>query len=101
MEQLERIRENEARLDRLSGACAQLEKALEAYAAAQADARALAAYYGSEDWRRDFEDDEKGLLPAALKRGVLSEDGAYDALSDNRALLGEMLEVCARILKGE
>ena len=101
MKQLERIRENEARLDRLTAACAALSQALGAYAAAQTDARELSAYYGSENWRRDFEDDEKGLLPASLKRGVLSEDGAYDALADNRALLAEMLEVCAKIVKGE
>ncbi len=100
MEQIDRIRENEARLDRVSAACALLAKALETYAAAQPDARALAAYYGSEEWKRDFADEEKGLLPDGLKRGVLSEDEAYDVLSENRALLAELLEVCAKVLKG-
>ncbi len=44
--------------------------------------RQLADYYESEDWKRDFEADEAGLLPAELKRGVLSEDGVYDLLEE-------------------
>ncbi|MCR5301232.1 MAG: DUF4298 domain-containing protein [Lachnospiraceae bacterium] len=31
----------------------------------------LETYYGSEDWKQDFSDDEAGLLPPDLKRGVL------------------------------
>ena len=30
----------------------------------------------------DFADDEAGRLPADLKRGVLSEDGIWNLLSD-------------------
>lgn len=44
--------------------------------------RALATYYESEHWRSDFAADEAGLLPATLKRGVLSEDGVYCFLMD-------------------
>ena len=44
------------------------------------DLAQLEAYYTSKDWRFDFELDEAGLLPAYLKRGVLSEDGIYDLL---------------------
>ena len=43
-------------------------------------ARALEAYYTSDDWKRDFADDEAGKLPKDLKRGVLSEDGIYNLL---------------------
>lgn len=45
----------------------------------------LAAYYASSEWKRDFADDEAGLLPADLKRGVLSEDGLYDLLEESKA----------------
>lgn len=41
---------------------------------------ALEAYYTSVLWRQDYADDEAGLLPEDLKRGVLSEDGLYDLL---------------------
>lgn len=37
--------------------------------------RLLSDYYASDDWKQDFADDEAGLLPKDLRRGVLSEDG--------------------------
>lgn len=42
--------------------------------------RALEVYYTGDDWKRDIADDEAGLLPKDLKRGVLSEDGIYNLL---------------------
>ena len=38
------------------------------------------------------EADEDGKLPADLKRGVLSEDGIYDLLSDNNELVSKLAE---------
>ena len=46
----------------------------------------LEAYYSCDDWKRDFEADEAGLLPKGLKRGVLSEDGIYDLLEEYKEL---------------
>ena len=43
---------------------------------------ALDAYYQSLIWKQDFADDEAGLLPPNLERGVLSEDGIYNLLED-------------------
>lgn len=37
-------------------------------------------------WREDFEADEDGMLPADLKRGVLSEEGIYNLLTDYQRL---------------
>ena len=39
-----------------------------------------------EEWKKDFEDDEKGLLPKELKRGVLSEDGIYNLRDAGKAV---------------
>ena len=44
----------------------------------------LEAYYTGDDWKRDYADDEAGLLPKELKRGVLSEDGLYNLLEECR-----------------
>ena len=44
------------------------------------DILVLESYYRSSDWISDFEADEKGELPADLLRGVLSENGIYNAL---------------------
>lgn len=44
--------------------------------------RTLLRYYEGGQWLADYALDEAGLLPADLKRGVLSEDGVYNFLTD-------------------
>ena len=46
----------------------------------------LSRYYNSEEWKQDYADDEADKLPKDLKRGVLSEDGIWNLLSDWREL---------------
>ena len=46
----------------------------------------LSAYYGSKEWKQDYADDEAERLPKELKRGVLSEDGIWNLLSDWKEL---------------
>ena len=81
-ERIRRITEMESRYDRIrhalraSGACPGCLDSI------RDDIRALSAYYEDSLWREDFEADEAGLLPPDLKRGVLSEDGVYDLLSE-------------------
>lgn len=48
--------------------------------------RKLETYLQSGDWMKDFEADENGLLPADLKRGVLSEDGLTDLFDELKEL---------------
>ena len=50
--------------------------------------RRLELYYGSFEWKVDFQSDESGLLPRDLRRGVLSEDGIDDLLGRYRCLTG-------------
>ena len=50
------------------------------------DVAELSKYYGSELWKQDLAADEAGNLPADLKRGVLSEDGIWNLLSDYREM---------------
>ena len=99
MEQTERIRQMEQRLDRASAAVIELSAALDKYAEAQESLAALNEYYGSDEWKQDFADDEAGRLPQNLKRGVLSEDAAWNVLADSSALNIRMLEVVTDILK--
>ena len=80
----------EQRLEKSAAAVMELSAALDKYEAVQEDIKALDAYYGSEDWKQDFADDEAGLLPADLKRGVLSEDGIWNLLSDARELVDRL-----------
>ena len=61
-----------------------LDEAMERFLALEEDVDMLSAYYGSELWFFDLDSDRAGLLPDELPRGVLSEDEAYDLLSDWR-----------------
>ena len=99
MEQIERIQHYETLLDRITPVLENLEEALDAFEGIQEDVKELAAYYEDDDWREDFEADEAGKLPADLKRGVLSEDGIYDVLSDHYALTIRLLDTVSTILK--
>lgn len=85
-EQVTRIRQMERKFVQAFSAVRRLSAALEKYVAAQESIKALNDYYSSKEWRQDFEDDEAGLLPDGLKRGVLSEDGIWNLLSDCQEL---------------
>ena len=82
-------------MERASSAIINFSAALDKYIEAQQSIAALSDYYGSDEWKQDFADDEAGLLPADLKRGVLSEDGIWNLLADNRELMNRMKEVIA------
>ena len=82
MTQLDRIRRMETVLTELTAALRDSLCTPETYHSLLPLADELAAYYEGPLWRRDFEDDCAGRLPADLKRGVLSEDAAYNVLSD-------------------
>ena len=69
-----------------SAAVKRLEAALDRYESVQKAIAALDEYYGSDLWRQDLADDEAGLLPENLKRGVLSQDAIWNLLVDVRTL---------------
>ncbi|MBR4728116.1 MAG: DUF4298 domain-containing protein [Clostridia bacterium] len=86
----ERIAYYEETLDRCLVAVTALQDVPAQLDALRRDATALEAYYTSRAWRDDFEADEAGLLPAGLKRGVLSEDGIDGLLDDCAALFAAL-----------
>ncbi len=96
---IRRIESMEELLNECEKALSDYEAATDRFEAAQARISALSDYYGSGDWHDDREADEQGLLPQTLKRGVLSEDLAYDVITGNRDLAIRLLEIAARILK--
>ena len=76
--EMARIRRMESLFDAVSAAhargedCASLVPAI----------RELTDYLEGGQWLRDYAADERGELPAALKRGVLSQDGLYNLLAE-------------------
>lgn len=90
---MQRIREMEQCLDHATKAVADMEKALADYQAALPDIAMLSAYLNSDERRRDLADDERGLLPHDLKRGVLSEDGIWNLLERDNELRQEIQQI--------
>lgn len=78
-ERIKRITEMEQRLNRILVWNAGNRTAKDTI---QEDVRTLDEYYKSPLWREDYEADEAGMIPKDLPRGILSEDGIYNALED-------------------
>ena len=82
----ERIAYYEKILDRTADAIRNLDAALDEYEAIYPLLQELERYYTGPEWKADYDADAAGTLPQDLKRGVLSEDGIDDVLSDFRDL---------------
>ena len=78
-ERIDRIKRMEEYFDILLEAVEQGDGALTGKEEMLAE---LIGYYESSVWMEDFKADERGELPMDLKRGILSEDGIYNLLSD-------------------
>ena len=94
--QLERIKEMEAALDASDSAIRNLSDALDRYEDVISEYNKLEEYYSSGEWRIDFEADEAGLIPADVKRGVLSEDAVYDLITGHEELINRMRTICCK-----
>jgi len=81
-ERIERISLMEDRFDEVTRVLAALEEAVDEYEDFRSELDALKGYMDSGAWKEDYEADEAGLVPADLKRGVLSQDALYDLLHD-------------------
>ena len=79
-EAIMRIGQMEQCFDALQNAAGENLSAVFEEDALKALLSSLTQYYESGQWLRDYELDEKGLLPKNLKRGVLSQDAVYDFL---------------------
>ena len=81
-ETVERICRMERYFDAICAAVESAPHVLRGDESMEAMLRSLMSYYENGQWLSDYELDEQGLLPPWLKRGVLSEDGVYDLLSE-------------------
>ena len=93
--QIERIKWMEQRFNNAMAAIK--DGSADSLKAIKEDVAELSKYYGSELWKLDFAADERqrvgdgtsgmtGNLTPDLKRGVLSEDGVWNLLSDYREI---------------
>ena len=84
---IKRINEMESILDEALRKMDNAEEAPQELLEYQTEIKKLDEYYSDQDLKDDFALDEDGLLPKDLKRGVLSEDGIYDALERNKEVM--------------
>lgn len=97
--QIERIKENEKALERLEELNSKLEgiiKELENY---KKDYDKVSNYYSSKEYMKDVEADNKNKLPEDLKRGILSEDEAYNALGETYYQMLDIMEIAFKYIK--
>ena len=92
MDQIDNIKKMEVIFDKARKNIDDLTENLQQYHNLQGEIEELVSYYQSEQWMKDYTDDEEGKLPADLKRGVLSQDGVYDLLNDEKEMIAELLE---------
>ncbi len=96
MEQITRIQDMEEIYREASAVLPALQAALDAYDLLRPRLAELEAYYTSPVWKADYADGEAGKLPRDLPRGVLSEDGIWNLLEDQRSLLEQMAELAQK-----
>ena len=87
---INRIIAMEQNLDAAKQAVSDFEKSLEKFISAQPAIKELSDYYFSKQWIDDYDADCRGEIPHNLKRGVLSEDEAYDIICLNNELLNKL-----------
>ena len=81
-EQIKRIKKYERIYDRALSSLKRYNEAEERLERLMPDIKELISYYEGDEWKADFDDDERGKLPPDLKRGVLSEDGVYNMIEE-------------------
>ena len=86
--EIQRITDLEYKFNEVSRVMAELDMAIDEYIDIKNYIGDLKDYMESGQWRKDFEADERGEIPAEIERGVLSEDGLYDLLEDVDKILG-------------
>ena len=93
MDQIARISRMERNLNNVTAAVQTLSAAAENYIHIQGQLQELSDYYGSPQWFRDYDDDSAGKLPEGLIRGVLSEDGIYNMLTDHASVIAMLRQI--------
>lgn len=96
--QYEHLARMQAIMQRQSQLLHQVDMLLPALQAALPELKVLVDYYGDEQWMRDFEADELGLIPVDVPRGALSEDGIEILLDDTEETARQLQEFAKQCL---
>jgi len=89
---VERVRQMEQYMDGVTEVLKNNPKELRNNDELRKKVEILTDYMDSGRWLADYEADERGELPASLKRGVLSQDGLYNLVCDVEAFYRETMK---------
>lgn len=95
---VDRIIENEERLDSILLSIKKLEEALSEFKSNKKSIELVNEYYGSKNWFRDKDFYEKNNI-SDIKAGVLSEDTVWNMNDDIKDLIYEMQSIITDYLK--
>lgn len=96
---LDNIQKKEEILNKAQHTFADTEELLEKWETLLPEIEELVQYYGSELWHKDYEASNRGEFPEGFPHGVLSEDGIYDALFEQRQLALKMIKLGTKLLE--
>lgn len=85
-----RVARNSDKYKRAEEAIKEAEIGVDMLLDAWEDICSLTEYMDSGQWKEDFEADERGEISKDIDRGVLSEDGLYNALYRFQDVLAQM-----------
>ena len=95
---LDRVCQMEQYMDEVAGILKNSPDELKNNEEVRKKVETLTDYMDSGQWLADYKVDERGELPRDLKRGVLSEDGLYNLISEVEEVCGET-ENCEAVEK--
>lgn len=98
MMRIKRIDEMEKCLDTSIEKIKQFKEALKEYKKVQKQIKKISKYYGSKEWYKDF-DDYNDKKISNIKAGVLSEDGIYNVIMENKEIGKELNKLSKEILE--
>ena len=93
-----RVAGNSSRLESVEEAIKQAEIGVEMLLEQWENICILNEYLDSGEWQSDFEADERGEISKGIPRGVLSEDGLYNALDRLHDVLDQMTAIVDHVL---
>lgn len=97
-ERLENICLMETVLNKTQHFLSQADSLLEQWREILVEVKKLDDYYGSEQWREDNEESNRGHIPQGMPHGVLSEDSVYNVLSHQYFLAIDYIKLMTSIL---
>jgi predicted nuclease with TOPRIM domain len=93
-----RVARNSSRFQSVEEAIRQAETGIDMLLDQWENICALNDYLDSGEWQADFEAEERGEISKFIPRGVLSEDGLYNALDRLQDLLGQMASIVDHVV---